>query len=410
MLNSISNFLKIPNTNEYEQRTYFVISLLVASVAYYDLLVVKIPPTPSYFLTRLAFILLPYLYAHFFKNSKFGQFNNEFFMFNYFNYSFFYSYFYDYAYIIAFAQFALGMAGLITISRRLYNYLIFYGVVLTYTAIYSSPKFDNHPSNYDIQAVYANSMFYVFLVSYFVYHRSIKVREEAQQQELVFADIGKKLSVVLHELQGSLRNISNTAFAPDTSKDLQDIQEISRLINVLTSSSQPTHKTEFKASKLIDETLEQHFAYTEHYNIQVSSNLLHDDIDNDPLAFKIIVKNIIKNAIEATVELPEQQRKIDLFMQDSADDNKLNLIIQNSFAGNIKNINEIKKPFVTTKKNITNRGLGLYIIDILAKSADIELCIKAEANTFSVSLRLPKTVSKMPVNEVLTGIATDSQT
>lgn len=311
-------------------------------------------------------------------------------MFNYFNYSFFYSYFYDYAYIIAFAQFALGMAGLITINKRFYNILILYGVILTYTAIYSSPQFDQQPSSYDIQAVYANSMFYVFLVSYFVYHRSIRLREDAHRQELVFADIGKKLSIVLHELQGSLRNIESSSFSPDASKDLQDIQEISRLINVLTSSSQAPQAWPFNISTLVKETLDLNKELFAYYDINITTSLIDEEIVNDQLAFKIILKNIIKNAIEAVVELPVNQRQIDIQMTKSTKLNEYQLVVQNSFNGKLKNLSEIKKPFVTTKTNITNRGLGLYIMEILAQSSHIKLNLHAENNKFSVCMNFKK--------------------
>lgn len=389
MLNSISKFLKIPNTSEYEQRTYFIVALIVASVTYYDLLVVKISPSFTYFLTRFSFIILPYLYAHLFKNSKFGKFNNEFFIFNYFNYSFFFSYFYNYAYIIAFAQFALGMAGVITISKRFYNYLVAYGVILTYSAIFLSPQFDNSSASYDIQSVYANSMFYVFLVSFFVYHRVVKVRDDAYRNELLFADMGKKLSVVIHELQGTLRSINNSPLKLEASKDLQDIQEISCLMNILTSKSHTATQTPFEISNVVSEVIEQNSGYIEHFKIELSKNMIDVRINNDLLAFKIIIKNIIKNAIEASTSIDEDKRKIFIELNKSSSNNDFVITITNRFDGKVTSVSEIKKPFITTKSNITNRGLGFYIIGILCDITEMKYELKINDDLFSVILTIP---------------------
>lgn len=94
----------------------------------------------------------------------------------------------------------------------------------------------------------------------------------------------------------------------------------------------------------------------------------------------IILGNLLDNAMEACMELPESQRLIRLYMEIKG--NYLYISLINTAAG------KKKRDFHTTKG--TGHGLGLMRIDEIIKKYDGHLTRASEDEAFSTEILLPR--------------------
>lgn len=378
----IKNLIRIPNTTHYDQTTIHIVSVIVAIVSFFDLLVLGSAPTISYFLTRGSFIAFPYLYAHLFKNHSIGNYVCDFFIFNYFTYAIFYSHFYSYVYVFAFIQFGIGMAGIVRVSARFYIPIAIYAVLGSALSIFWLGKY---PTSFTIEQVkvdLASSVFTVFIFSFFIYYRSARERDRARQADEVFADIGKRLSIVLHELQGTLWRIGGQ------SREFFEIQELVTLMRVLSNKDSKAIKDfeQLDFSSLFNDVYLLYSDTILSSQIKLKTDFSDLTLRTERTSLHLILKNLFKNAIEEQLHLPVEKREIS-FSFKQVNGHQI-LTCHNSARERKVDVSEIMRPFVSDKDNVTNQGLGLYIITQLGQRLGALVDVQAPAGSFRVRLNL----------------------
>jgi sensor histidine kinase regulating citrate/malate metabolism len=97
-----------------------------------------------------------------------------------------------------------------------------------------------------------------------------------------------------------------------------------------------------------------------------------------------LISNLLDNAIEAVIKLPEEQRKIDVKMGEK----KGYFIVkcQNPFNGEYINYN--KGYFASTKENKKDHGYGIKIIREITEKYDGEFLIESSNNLFNATALL----------------------
>ncbi len=376
----IKKIVKIPNTTHYDQTTIHIVTIIVAIVALFDLYVLKVAPTLQYFCTRASFMLMPYLFAHAFKNISAGKYVCDFFIFNYFTYSIFYMHFYSYTYAFAFIQFGIGMAGIVKVSEKFYIPIVCYAIFGAIVSIFWLGKYPESFSVDQVKMDFASSVLTVFIFSFFIFYRSSRERDRARQADEVFVDIGKRLSIVLHELQGTLGRIGGQT------REFREIKELVTLMSVLAKkNSEPLQTSEELDFKLLfDDVLALYEDTINSLQIKVKTNFEVGVIKTDRTSFHLILKNLFKNAIEEQLKIPVESREI--MFELKRDNSRTLLTCHNPARDRNLDISEIMRPFVSDKDNVINQGLGLYIISELGRRLGLKMKVEAPEGLFKVSL------------------------
>ena len=104
--------------------------------------------------------------------------------------------------------------------------------------------------------------------------------------------------------------------------------------------------------------------------------------------------NLLKNSIESinenSLKNPDLNKKIDIEINEK-DDYIETIIIDNGIGFDLKNLNNILKPYFTTKKNGT--GLGLPIVNKIINDHNGKLNIASQSIGAKVKITIPKNVN-----------------
>ena len=128
----------------------------------------------------------------------------------------------------------------------------------------------------------------------------------------------------------------------------------------------------FNYKKAVDNDIQLDFKVSIPEKINIS------DVD-----LSILIGNLIENAIEASMFLPKDKRNI--LVKGKLIYDKLYLIIENNYLKS--NINE-KKPLLSSKRNYTTEGIGLFTVKSIVHKYSGELDIHYEAEIFTVKVLL----------------------
>ena len=103
----------------------------------------------------------------------------------------------------------------------------------------------------------------------------------------------------------------------------------------------------------------------------------------------LLFSNLLNNAFEAVVK-SEKNRFVNVIV-DSNEDDYFNVIIKNSYSGEIKK--SVTGEFLTSKEDKKNHGIGMSIINKIVKENAGKIDFFINDNEFIVNLALPKIIN-----------------
>ena len=133
-------------------------------------------------------------------------------------------------------------------------------------------------------------------------------------------------------------------------------------------------------------------------NQNINFNFIHEkenitiEADEEQLnrVFVYLIKNSVESIIDKSKKNGEFVKKIDIEIKEK--NNYIYCTIDDNGEGfSDKNLNNIVKPYFTTKQSGT--GLGLAIVNKIVNDHDGKIYIKSKQDGASVEIVLPKNVS-----------------
>ncbi|MBP7651885.1 response regulator [Candidatus Dependentiae bacterium] len=201
----------------------------------------------------------------------------------------------------------------------------------------------------------------------------LKVASEKLLNTEKLGAIGKITSIISHELKnplfavtGSLYLMKNN-FSQISASEIDKIEEkINYCIEIIDNINQFAKtgelvKEKVSVSELIFNSM-LNFKIPE--NIQVSTDVEDADITVDKIQFKIVILNIIKNAVEKFSGNPGKIQ-IKSFFKKNGNSDELNIVISDNGAPLTEDI-DVFAPFYTTK--IHGSGLGLSFSKLIIEN------------------------------------------
>lgn len=297
------------------------------------------------------------------------------------------TYFISYIYAIASVQASLLIAMFLNFDLRKYltiNTILFFATILAIQ--YNG---DQGP----VTIITGNEVKYVVLQFYVSVHLFIVLlytlaaypKIKAIKAEKSFSELGKSTSFLLHELARPIQKLQNNLEIKDQNflEELTDTLELAKILrnkdyhNIALDS--------FDITALYREIMADYSSFIQYFEINFQEEIPHSlYIKGNSKFTKLIVSNLLRNAIEALKELPNKEDRV------------MKLVIdQNQFCLSnncLKKVDTAKifDPGYTTKKG--NMGVGLYLTNNLCEKIGWRLSIKNPSNaknascSFSISL------------------------
>ncbi len=201
------------------------------------------------------------------------------------------------------------------------------------------------------------------------------VRSKEREQYRVSKQNAELLAIKAHDLKHQIHELgTRKSIASET------IEEISSLVDIYDSDVKTgnpsmdmvlTEKTRLCTSKQI------------HLSLMADGTALECLSESDIYS---LLGNILDNAIEATVQLPEGQRSISLTVKKAHGFAHINA--DNPYMEKNLRFGQDGLP-LTSKENKANHGYGIKSIAYVAEKYHGDLSIKAEDGVFSLSVMIP---------------------
>jgi signal transduction histidine kinase len=162
---------------------------------------------------------------------------------------------------------------------------------------------------------------------------------------------------------------------------------IKEIISFFKNKRTSVFYSQFSLVELIECVVSNNKYAPQAQNIIITSELLADDIYNDELRLKIILNNLISNAIKYSDER-KSIRTIDI--KTNLVDNKLTIVVEDNGIGIAKEyFTKIFNMFYVASSNNRGTGLGLYIlkenVEVLNGNVEVESAIN-KGTRFTITL------------------------
>lgn len=354
---------------------YVAISNIVAIL--WDIYGLKVEITPFYLSAKFFFVLAPSII---FLNQKL---NHEvkcllvasiYYLYCYYNCIYVsYTYFTAYIQFFALCVFVLNFRPLVFLFSHLIGLSLY---LLTLTGL----KDQFSPSEYMAQLELINgavipAIAISFLIYFYIRHK--------EQEELIkssfFRRVGQDVGFILHEIKQPMKSLQSEK----SEKNLEEINELLEVSNILWPGKETSFikETEFDLKELIDSLLEKYKQYSDYINVNI------DTIDNvfivksNKSILKIVIKNILKNALEEAAGNDCEMNYINICKAKGSN----GIVFSNNIRKKV-NIKKIQEAGYSTKSNISNRGIGLYICKNLISKLGHKLNITSEKKEFRITI------------------------
>lgn len=372
--------------NQYKRVKKIVLFITISNslVIFWDILGLSHTPTSFYIFSKIFFLTGPLLLLNFYKHLKNGHLWIEMLLaIVYFGYSGLYMATVHYSYYTAFMQFFIGL--IVFLHFTVKTFLIAYGVGSIFFLL-SLQHIGKKMEALQFEALKADIMGAVLPLLFvsvliFIFIRKKELAEK--NKDLFFKRIGESVGFLLHEIKQPLRSIQHS---PDHEK-IQDIEELLLISELMWPSEHSKTEVLLKDHQLKDilqEQINQYLPAINGLKIRIDSNL--DEHNRFPVKtnrniVKIILKNLLKNAIEELSTIESEKRVISISHQQNT------LTIKNRRNPQKKiSSRDIFDPGYSTKTGTTNKGIGLYICKELARKINLNIDINISENDFTVNL------------------------
>jgi signal transduction histidine kinase len=371
---------------------------LMTLVLFWDQSALKVDnTTQGYVLVKTitigSYILMGF-YAYYFKKATWQQdaYGILFFIYSFYGMAYL-DMTYSFSFIEAFFIIALGIK---TTSRR-YILVNIFGLIGLIAGHYyaSEPVFVAVGQSYRPHSFTVS--FILFIVAFVFHFLFTRQQDIIQELDAKFALVGKQSSFLMHEIKNPLNRVvanSEEAMSVQIMKDIRrDSQKISALVNsveilIHNPNSLFATFTVFDWSEVKENLTLDFNTYLNSMNIKFDfSDLKGKFYGNKPLLYQLL-RNHIVNAIEAIGFRKDVMSEITVGLKDQEKDLVLSILNTNSSIP-MKNYERIFEPHFTTKKNQTNKGLGLAfsksIVD--AHGGKIKVSSAENKTLFEITLK-----------------------
>lgn len=366
----------------------FMLSAIAGLVAVflgciYDIIVTKYPLNINYILAHVSFFIVIIAIAR--QNQK--SYNSYKILLATILFSVFVIlkiYFITIIYVVTVLQIAFIFTCLIIIERRFYLFINTLLIVGTLSALAISER----PSPYivitpSVKIFLASIYIQIHLFMMFIYSFGIYPKIKRIMTDLKFTSIGKSTTFLIHEISKPVGRLEG-----DKAKAIPEILEIQEMIAIAheigANEILNSKKSMCNVRAIIDERLNNYHLFLEYYKIHIKNDIPKNfTIASPPKYLNIILDNVIKNAIEATKLLPNENARVIII---KVIDNEF--IIENPFTTSI-DPSRIFDASASTK--IGNIGTGLYLCkslcDVLKWDLNVFHQKNGNAKTFKLVLR-----------------------
>lgn len=204
-----------------------------------------------------------------------------------------------------------------------------------------------------------------------------------------FVNLGQVSGFLMHEIKNHLyaQQMGEGTVDKDLKVELTELVHISEALVDANSTLEGISRLNF--FKLLEYQLRQFDEKFKSFNITVENQLSVFFLESNETALNIIIKNILKNAIEYLRTIPESKRSLKIAAQQNTADIKIFFTnrIEDNFSFTSE---ELFRAFFSTKENLSNRGLGLYISKQLCEKLGVEIDIAIEKDEINFILIFPK--------------------
>lgn len=375
--------------NQYRrvQKIVFFITISNSLVIFWDLFGLNQLATPAYIFSKIFFLGTPLLLLGFYKKIKDGHLWIEMLLaIIYFGYSGYYMATVHYSYYTAFMQFCIGLIVFLHFSVK--TFLIAYGLG-TIFFIFSIQHLATtmEPSRFQfLKPEIIGALLPLLFVSILIFLFIRKKELNERNKDLFFKRIGESVGFLLHEIKQPLRSIQQSP-GNEKVEEIEELLLISDLMWPTENSKNEVHFKNHHFKDILQQQISEYQSAIKGLKIQIETHLNNDDsfiLKTNRNILRIILKNILKNAIEELANLEIEKRII------SIERNQNTLIIKNHKNPKQKiSSRDLYKPGYSTKSGVTNKGIGLYICKELAEKINVEIDIKADGHEFRVNLSFP---------------------
>ena len=356
---------------------YFPLIFVLYAI-YYDLTFLHYKPDILWVIAKTFFIIFPFICI---KTKLFPE-NYRIFILgiNWILYSTYHVYFVSLSYYITFIQVIIAFSIMVKYSKNQY---IIFSIICLLASIFAITH-AQHEMFYVAQGMSAKQEVLINSIClqglcYLIYYYVTLPRINLTDSDKTFAQYGKSSSFLMHEIAKPLNRIKQN---PDNViVELERLNEIYLIADSIRNKENQKHIIEtVNIDKLIEIILEKYKSFIDLYKITIKiENNNNHNIQSSKKLIEFALDNIIRNAIEASVELSgEKYIYINI--------GKNIIIIKNSFNVLEFNKSNLFKPMSTSK--LGHMGVGLYITKMILENLKHKINILVSSEIFEVQIIL----------------------
>jgi signal transduction histidine kinase len=363
-----------------------VISFSNLLVIFWDIYGLNAIKSPEYFASKFVFILLPFVLHQVYKLvPKSRSFIHPLISINYFLYSYYYMTTLHYSYFTAFIQFFLGLVLFFRYTTLSFILTFVTGVILFHLGVNGAQNHLSDELYLELSQVMYSCFFPIVLVVGVLFFFHQRTQKSNELQSLFFEEIGRNVGFILHEVKRPLMRFMSDKKTENSS----ELLELLETANLLWPSKESKKTISKQLINIDEEVRELSNLYTDaltykNINLKVQNSTKH--FESNKNIVRIILKNLIKNAIEYLVDQDFQESSIYISLY--RNNSKTILSVSNPLAD--KNNFSTKSCFDPgySTKGSNNKGIGLFISKELASKINANLKVNKKENFVKFTLSL----------------------
>lgn len=357
--------------------TSIVVTIAILYTVSYDINQLGIKPDLLYLVVKSFFIIFSIPLFYFFKKIEIDT-KVYFYGMMWSLYSIWFTYKYSINYAMSSVQVAILFTSILFLNRK--HFLIMFSILTfgTAWAIHASQSpYGFSTLSTEFKNIYLDDFISMQLITLIAYYFVNYPRVKKLQEELKFSHFGKASTFVIHEMQKPLNRLLSK---DEKNTDLDSIKKTLDIARTLQKGSvESATIIEVSADDLHRDILAKYSDYLSYYSIQTSTDFKLKTFKTDKALMEIVYDNLIRNAIEANKENPEDKRWIKVAAEDNS------LFITNPYVQTL-NEKELFTPLKTTK--FGNMGIGLHFCKTILEGLGKEIRIDTRNNQFMVEISL----------------------
>lgn len=293
------------------------------------------------------------------------------------------------SYYFAFLQFYFASAVFCPFGSPGYRATFFIGIFMFALSLFLSRELDYVKEGMTAKPDIAMAMIMVFFASWALMNIVAKMRAKTTLIREQFASLGKSSSFLVHEIKSPLERVRQSAKNHQVPAEF--LREFERLYSVLTTveilafkkSKTPKQENVLLLPK-IEAVADNLKPLIENWQISLKVQIPPAQalLANSNM-LELLLKNLLKNSIEAVVALPIDQRTISI----SSVDGRFSVV--NPYRSSAPlDARRLVEPGFTTKSNLTNQGIGLTLCKEVCELMGWKLDLKITDGQFCAQVQV----------------------